>query len=102
MTIRFVVGLPPANYPGTMRILQWESQRFNDLQILNQSENMNEGKTFEYFSYLARKWPVDDPSKRPWDYAMKADDDSLINIPQLLEKLRPMVPRTSLYMVLHR
>jgi Galactosyltransferase len=102
VAIRFVIGLPPTSDPGTLRILKWEQERFKDIQMLNQSENMNEGKSFEYFADLARKYPFDDPSKRPYDYAMKADDDSLINIPQLLERLRPLTPRRELYMVLDR
>ena len=99
VTVRFVVGLPDASDPGVLRILLWERDRFQDLQILNVTENMNEGKSYEYFADLARNFPADDPTRRPWDYAMKADDDSLINIPELLERLRPMVPREELYMV---
>jgi hypothetical protein len=81
------------------RFLQWENERFGDLQFLNQTENMNNGKSYEYFADLGRTWPSDDPMERPWDYAMKADDDSLINLPQLLERLRPMTPRLDTYVV---
>lgn len=98
VTIRFVVGLPNPD-PGMMRILQWEQERFHDIQILDQFENMNEGKTFEYFSDLARMYPSDDSSKRPWDYAMKADDDTFINLPNLVERLRFLTPRHDSYIV---
>jgi hypothetical protein len=60
---------------------------------------MNDGKSYEYFADLAGMYPYNDPSERPWDYAMKADDDTLINIPQLLERLRPQSMRKDLYMV---
>jgi hypothetical protein len=60
------------------------------------------GKSCDYFADLARMFPSDDPSKRPWDYAMKADDDTLVNIPQLLERSRPMTPREETYMVYRR
>lgn len=63
------------------------------------TENMNDGKSYEYFAELGRMFPSNDPSDRPWDYAMKADDDTLINIPQLLERLRPQSTRKDLYMV---
>jgi hypothetical protein len=99
VTIRFVVGLPEASDPGVLRILLWERDRFQDLQILNVTENMNNGKSYEYFADLASNFPSHDPTRRPWDYAMKLDDDSLVNIPRLLDRLRPMVPREELYMV---
>jgi hypothetical protein len=99
VTIRFVVGLPADDEAGMMDLLQWEQDRFGDLQVLNQRENMNDGKTFEYFSSLGRMYPVDDPAQRPWDYAMKADDDSFVNVPLLLERLRPIIPREETYMV---
>jgi len=99
VTIRFVVGLPGEDENGMMDLLHWEQDRFGDLQILNQRENMNEGKTFEYFSSLARMYPAEDPQERPYDYAMKADDDTFVNIPLLLERLRPMTPREDSYIV---
>jgi hypothetical protein len=100
VTIRFIVGLPGEDEHGMMDLLHWEQDRFGDLQVLNQRENMNEGKTFEYFSSLARMYPAEDPQQRPYDYAMKADDDTFINIPLLLERLRPMMPRKDSYIVL--
>lgn len=101
VTVRFVVGLPKASDPGLLRILLWEQERFHDMQILNITENMHDGKSYEYFADLGRRFPSDQPSERPWDYAMKLDDDSLLNIPQLLERLRPMIPRQDTYMVAH-
>jgi hypothetical protein len=61
---------------------------------------MNEGKSYEYFASLAKMFPSDNPGDRPYDYAMKADDDTLLNLPQLIERLRPLVPREETYMVL--
>ena len=98
--IRFVVGLPPKDDVGLHYFLKWEQERYGDLQVLNISENMNEGKSYEYFASLARMFPSDDPLERPYDYAMKADDDTLLNLPQLVERLRPLVPREETYMVL--
>lgn len=98
--IRFVVGLPPKEDLGLHHFLKWEQDRYEDLQILNISENMNEGKSYEYFASLAGMFPSDNPRDRPYDYAMKADDDTLLNLPQLIERLRPLVPREETYMVL--
>jgi hypothetical protein len=45
-------------------------------------------------------YPADvDATDRPWDYAMKLDDDAFLNIPNLLERLRPMVPRRNTWFV---
>jgi hypothetical protein len=60
---------------------------------------MNDGKSYYYFSEMARRYNSSVPEERPWDYVMKADDDSFINLPQLVERLRPIVPREETYMV---
>ena len=101
VSIRFVLGLPPKDDPGILHFLHWEQERFEDLQILNMSENMNDGKSYEYFADLARSFPSGDPLERPWDYALKADDDTLLNLPRLVDRLRPL-PRNDLYMVSSR
>ncbi|XP_059670763.1 uncharacterized protein LOC132316272 [Cornus florida] len=67
-----------------------EILRFNDIIILNCSENMNSGKTYTYFSSLPRVL-----SQR-YDYVMKADDDVFIRLPQLALSLEPL-PRLDLY-----
>jgi len=81
-------------------ILRWEQETYGDLHMIEMEENMNEGKSYEYFASLAQRYPSDLPIARPWDYAMKLDDDSFLNIPNLLEKLRPLVPRTETWFVL--
>jgi len=98
VAIRFVLGLPPKEDVGVLHFLHWEQERFQDLHILNMHENMNDGKTYEYFAELARWYPTQDPLERPWDFAMKADDDTLLILPNLLERMRDL-PRDDLYMV---
>lgn len=102
VTVEFVVGTPPDSEPGLYRFLKWEQEKFGDIRMLNQSENMNEGKTWEYFATLGRAYNTQNPARRPWDYAMKLDDDTFLNIPQLLERLRPIIPRVDTYVVLPR
>jgi Galactosyltransferase len=99
VTVQFVVGLPHADARGMMDLLKWEQGRFGDMLILNIPENLDQGKVPYYFSSLAQMFPSDDPVQRPYDYAMKVDDDSFINIPSLLERLRPLTPREHTYMV---
>lgn len=81
-------------------ILEWEQETHGDILMIDMEENMNEGKSFEYFASLANMYPSNvSQSERPWDYAMKLDDDSFLNIPNLLEKLRPMIPREQTWFV---
>jgi hypothetical protein len=80
--------------------LKWEAEAFGDIHMIDMQENMDDGKTFEYFADLANMYPSTmDETMRPWDYAMKLDDDAFLNIPNLLERLRPMVPRRSTWFV---
>jgi len=94
VTVQFVLGKPRELERNMSLILEWEQETHGDILMIDMEENMNEGKSFEYFASLANMYPSNvSQSQRPWDYAMKLDDDSFLNIPNLLEKLRPMIPR---------
>jgi hypothetical protein len=80
-------------------LLKWEAETYGDIHMLGVEENMNEGKSYEYFASLASMYPEEDAEQRPWDYAMKLDDDAFLHIPRLFEKLRPMIPRRSTWFV---
>ncbi|KAF9597653.1 hypothetical protein IFM89_020413 [Coptis chinensis] len=67
-----------------------EILRFNDIIILNCTENMNSGKTYTYFSSLPRIL------LHRYDYVMKADDDVFLRLEPLAMSLMPL-PRTDLY-----
>lgn len=72
-------------------MLEWENETFGDLHMIDMEENMDDGKSYEYFASLAAMYPSTvSRENRPWDYAMKIDDDAFLHIPNLLEKLRPM------------
>ncbi|KAJ1690436.1 hypothetical protein LUZ63_014591 [Rhynchospora breviuscula] len=62
----------------TLEILQ-----YNDIIILNCTENMNNGKTYEYFSSVPKLF-----SDRSYNYVMKCDDDTYLRIGNLVESLR--------------
>ncbi|KAL7192726.1 hypothetical protein ACSBR2_024527 [Camellia fascicularis] len=76
--------------PEQRVLVALEIMRFNDIIILNCSENMNNGKTYTYFSSL----PHIVPSR--YDYVMKADDDVYIRLAPLALSLKPL-PRVDLY-----
>ncbi|PHT90384.1 hypothetical protein T459_05497 [Capsicum annuum] len=67
-----------------------EIMRFNDIIILNCSENMNSGKTYTYFSTLPQILVTH------YDYVMKADDDVYLRLAPLASSLHPL-PRVDLY-----
>ncbi|URE24610.1 Galactosyltransferase [Musa troglodytarum] len=70
-----------------------EIMRYDDIIILNCTENMNEGKTYAYFSSLPKLFDGDRP---PYDFAVKADDDIYFRFPKLIESPKKM-PREDLY-----
>lgn len=76
--------------PEQRILVALEIMRFNDIIILNCSENMNNGKTYSYFSSLPRIL-----SQR-YDYVMKADDDVYLRLEPLASSLQPL-PRSDLY-----
>ncbi|KAF5732870.1 beta-1 3-galactosyltransferase 16 [Tripterygium wilfordii] len=76
--------------PEQRVLVSLEILRFNDIVILNCLENMNNGKTYSYFSSLPKIL-----SKR-YDYVMKADDDVFIRLKPLSLSLQHL-PRVDLY-----
>ncbi|XP_068649165.1 beta-1,3-galactosyltransferase pvg3-like [Aristolochia californica] len=77
-----------------------EIMYYDDIIILNCTENMNNGKTYTYFSSLSYMFSgtrnSSGSSSRPYDYVMKADDDIYIRLGPLVEALNPL-PREDLY-----
>lgn len=72
-----------------------------DIIILNCPENMDNGKTYTYFSSLPgifryNKSEINGSDRYPYDYVMKVDDDSYFRLGNLVDSLRPL-PRDDLY-----
>ncbi|CAL9089674.1 unnamed protein product [Musa acuminata var. zebrina] len=65
-------------------LIALEILRFEDIIVLNCTENMNAGKTYTYFSSLPTVLP------HRYDYMMKADDDAFIRLAALAAALRPL------------
>ncbi|XP_078157485.1 beta-1,3-galactosyltransferase pvg3-like [Carex rostrata] len=66
---------------------------YNDIIIMNCTENMDEGKTYTYFSSVPKMFPDEE---RPYDFVMKADDDAYFRLDKLYEALRDK-PREDTY-----
>ncbi|CAG8636284.1 21794_t:CDS:2 [Dentiscutata erythropus] len=85
VTIRFILGLPKNEYIDK---LEEESKMYKDIVILNITENMNEGKTFEYFKWFAKH--------REDNYIVKTDDDTFIHLIHYYRDLQDL-PRKRVY-----
>jgi hypothetical protein len=59
-------------------LVSLEIIRYNDVLVLNCTENMDGGKTYDFFSTAARAFP-----NGTYDYVMKADDDTYLRLPAL-------------------
>lgn len=81
----FVVGKPDDD--SRLLQLEYESKVYQDIMVLNCTENMNEGKTFWYFTKAA-EYDV--------DYVIKADDDAWIQLHNWYKKIKEY-PRDGVY-----
>ncbi|RLM98837.1 uncharacterized protein C2845_PM06G01450 [Panicum miliaceum] len=60
-----------------------EIMRYGDIIVLDCAENMDNGKTYTFFSTVARAF-----NATRYDYVMKADDDTYLRLPALAASLR--------------
>lgn len=87
---KFILGIPPEFTPELESKLIIENNTYGDLIMLNNIENMNNGKAYYYW-----KW-VSEYSDMQYDYVIKADDDAFVHFQNLALNLRPL-PRNHLY-----
>ncbi|KAJ3695371.1 hypothetical protein LUZ60_000748 [Juncus effusus] len=73
-----------------------EILQYDDIIIMDCEENLNNGKTYSFYSSIARMFNGTNGDEKPYDYVMKADDDIFIRLPKLIESLNPM-PRNDMY-----
>lgn len=94
--LRFIMGRPSDEFADAVAA---ENAEHDDIVVLDIDENMNNGKTFHYFSWAAENATVPDyeyssagkaiyrGEKRP-AYIAKADDDAFIVLSELERHLR--------------
>ncbi|KAG9101477.1 hypothetical protein FRC06_002991 [Ceratobasidium sp. 370] len=94
--VKFVVG---QRGESSRRELEMENELYGDIVMLPIKENMNDGKTYAYFSWAHEHALVPPPrfnqtrsnSTDGWvwpDYVVKTDDDSFVVLPELEARLR--------------
>lgn len=64
---KFILGQPKLE--SDRQSLEREMQRHDDIVVLDQEENMNDGKTYAFFQWLAKR-----SGPKP-HFAFKVDDD---------------------------
>ncbi|WOL19729.1 beta-1,3-galactosyltransferase pvg3-like [Canna indica] len=72
-------------------LVAMEIMLYDDIIILNCTENMDDGKTYTYFSSLPHLF-----DESTYDYVMKTDDDTYFRLDNLAESLRRL-PREDVY-----
>uniref|UniRef100_A0ACD5YHS6 Uncharacterized protein n=1 Tax=Avena sativa TaxID=4498 RepID=A0ACD5YHS6_AVESA len=78
--------------PVDAALVALEIMAHGDILVLDCAENMNDGKTYAYFSSVPRLF-----AGAPYDYVMKTDDDTYLRVPALVEELRGK-PREDVYL----
>eukprot|EP01083_Nonionella_stella_P009844 28176_1 len=76
----FVIGRPSAAYQLTV---QQEIEQYEDIIVLDIKENMNEGKTFDFFKHV-----TNDPDLSRYEYVGKFDDDLFIVVPNFEPQMK--------------
>ncbi|XP_057420079.1 uncharacterized protein LOC130714206 [Lotus japonicus] len=78
-------------------IISLEIMQYNDIIILNCTENMNKGKTSAFFTSLPEIFNETKNSPYPpYHYVMKADDDTYVRLNSLVQSLKTL-PKEDLY-----
>lgn len=100
--VKFILGRPRSNHA---RRIALEMETYNDIVVLDSKENMNKGKTYQFFQWAAENATVpvywQDGQQfgvgfQQADYVAKADDDAFIVLSELERHLR-VAPREMTY-----
>ena len=76
--VRFVVG-SPKNEEEELRIAT-EQRKHGDIVVLDMEENLDDGKTYHYFKWVAEH------TASP--FVLKTDDDVYLHLPNMVERIQ--------------
>eukprot|EP01103_Thecamoeba_quadrilineata_P008545 TRINITY_DN18282_c0_g1_i1.p1 TRINITY_DN18282_c0_g1~~TRINITY_DN18282_c0_g1_i1.p1 ORF type:complete len:280 (-),score=32.00 TRINITY_DN18282_c0_g1_i1:176-1015(-) len=88
--VNFIVCSSAENETNVRNKLSDEIDNFKDILIIDCYENMNDGKTFDFFAHMVNNY-----STSP-DFVMKGDDDAYYHLPNL-ETRTSTFPKTGVF-----
>lgn len=86
--VNFILGLDPDELVNG--IIREEAKAYGDLFILEAQENMNQGKTYQFFRQFYERSPV------KYAFVMKADTDTYLHMNHI-KQLFPQIPNDHTY-----
>ncbi|WVW84505.1 hypothetical protein I302_106539 [Kwoniella bestiolae CBS 10118] len=99
-TIKFILGTPPfpENPIGQeaiartvlMNKVEAEMREFGDMVMLPMIDNIDLGKTHEYFKWVAKEYSGPGRVKGRPRFVMKADDDTILVMPNLISGFKDL------------
>nr|AFV13465.1 hypothetical protein [Coix lacryma-jobi] len=93
--VRFVLCARPMP-PEHRAFVALEARVYGDVLVLDCAENAEDGKTYTYFASLPAMLGSGSGGRPPYDYVMKVDDDTFLQLDALVETLRS-APREDMY-----
>ncbi|WVQ65931.1 uncharacterized protein L199_004109 [Kwoniella botswanensis] len=106
-TIKFILGTPP--YPENpisqeavarsrlMNKVEAEMNEFGDMVMLPMIDNIDLGKTHEYFKWVAKEYSGPGRVKGRPRFVMKADDDTILVMPNLISGFKDLNCADNIY-----
>ncbi|WRT67640.1 uncharacterized protein IL334_004612 [Kwoniella shivajii] len=99
-TVKFILGIPayPENPLGPeavsrsmlMNKIEAEMDRYGDMVMLPMLDNIDLGKTHEYFKWVAKEYSGEGRVKGRPKFIMKADDDTILVLPNVISGFKDL------------
>ncbi|KIR36347.1 hypothetical protein I352_01295 [Cryptococcus deuterogattii MMRL2647] len=107
VTVKFILGLPP--YPEQsssselskraklLKDVNKEMKKHGDMVMLPMIDNIDLGKTHEYFKWVAHEYAGEERVKGRPRFVMKADDDTILVMPNMISAFKDLDCATNVY-----
>ncbi|KAK4685512.1 hypothetical protein P7C73_g4640, partial [Tremellales sp. Uapishka_1] len=107
VTVKFILGIPP--FPEStlsqatidrallIRKVDEEMKEFGDIVVLPMIDNIDLGKTHEYFKWVAKTYGGEGRVKGRPRFVMKADDDTILVMPNMISAFQDLDCATNVY-----
>ncbi|WWC88817.1 uncharacterized protein L201_003730 [Kwoniella dendrophila CBS 6074] len=106
-TVKFILGTPPypqepiseeaINRSRYLKKIRAEMDEFGDMVMLPMVDNIDLGKTHEYFRWIAKEYSGEGRVKGRPQYVMKADDDTILVMPNLISGFKDLNCADNIY-----